>query len=369
MVVYLITFLFFIVFSFIEVRTNVAINVKRKMYFFLFIWVVFLIGTRWETGTDWADYFRHFLESTSYQIVLFNVLVGYEIGYGLFAFTVRSFTDNYSIFLVIHALVYYHFIFKANKVLSPLPFVSLLILFASTMGIVGSNKQLIAIAICLYSLKFLLEKKMIKFFLCVLIAFFFHTSALLFLVYFFLNKDFKKYYVVLALVLAIIIGKSSLPNMLFDTLSGYLGGAVADKAEMYSENKMSETTLSLVGLLRRLLFFFIFFINYDKIVKKFPTYRVLFNGFTFGLIIYFMFSNSFVILVGRGSFYFNTMECFLMASQLLLFPSKKERAYLLVLFFCYAYFIFHQSISEYPQLFFPYKGLFINESFTRNFTN
>ena len=369
MTIYLIIFLLFIVFSFIEVRTTVSVFVKRKLYFFLFFFIVFLIGLRWETGTDWVEYLRHFTESTSTQVLLINILLGYEIGYGFFVFVVRSFTDNYSVFLLLHALIYYYFLFRSNKFLSPFPFISLLVLCSSTMGIVGSNKQLIAIAICLYSLEFLLNKKRIKFFLCVFVAFLFHTSALIFFVYYFFNRDFKKYYIIIALVLGFVIGRSTLPNLLFDSFANFLGGAAAYKAEIYSENKLSETTLSLIGVFRRILFFIIFFINYDAIVKKFPTYRLLFNGFSFGLLIYLMFSNSFVILVGRGSFYFNIMECFLLASQLLLFPSKKERSYLLILFFVYGYFIFHQSISEYPQLFLPYKGVFINESFERIFSN
>ncbi|WP_343588615.1 EpsG family protein [Flavobacterium sp.] len=357
MFIYLITFLLFICFSFLEVRTDISERTKKYLYTFLFFFLVFQVGFRWQTGTDWFDYLRHFAQSTSYEAVLINVLLGYEIGYGSFVFLVRSFTDNYTVFLVLHAVLYYFLVFKANKILSPFPFLSLLVFYASTMGILGSNKQLIALAICFYSLKYLLDGKSFKFFLLVFIAFLFHTSALLFLIYYFLNRDIKKKYILLSLVLAIVIGKSSLPNLLFSNFANFLGGALADKAEKYGDNNLSATSLSLIGLIRRLLFFSLFFINYDKITSKFPTYKLLFNGFFVGLLIYFLFSGSLIVLAGRGSFYFNIMECFLMSSQLLLFKSKKDRAYLLLVFFIYSYFIFFQSIAEYPELFIPYNGV------------
>lgn len=364
---YLLTFILFIVFSYLEIRTNIDVSIKNKLYVFLFFFIVFQVGLRWETGTDWFPYFNNFSETTSYQVVLINVLLGYEIGYGFFVYAIRTLTDNYSVFLVVHAVVYYFLIFKANKFLSPFPFLSLLLFYTSTMGILGSNRQLIALGICFFSLQYIIDKKPLKFFLLVFTAFLFHTSALLFLAYYFLNRDFKKYYIVLVIVLAFLIGKSSLPNYLFASFGNFLGETASNKVELYTDRELSETSLSVIGLIRRLIFFFIFFLNYDKIVQKFPTYRLLFNGFAVGLAIYFMFSSSFIILVGRGGYYFNIMECFLLASQLLLFKSSKERSYLLLFFFVYAYLIFYQSISEYPHLFIPYKGVYINTSFERIF--
>ncbi|OIV43204.1 hypothetical protein BKM63_03050 [Flavobacterium johnsoniae] len=220
-------------------------------------------------------------------------------------------------------------------------------------------------AICLYSLKFILEDKNRLFFLYVFLAFLFHTSALFFLIYYFLNRDFKRYFVVGALVLAIIIGKSSIPTYAFSSFANFLGGASSDKAEGYVLNQLSETSLSLTGLIRRLLFFVLFLVNYDFLVKKWQSYRLIFNGYVFGLCIYFLFKDTFIILVGRGGFYFNVMECFLLASQLLLFKYKKERSYILLILLIYACLIFYQSISEFPMLFLPYKGIFINEYFPR----
>ncbi|MCV9927431.1 EpsG family protein [Flavobacterium sp. LS1R49] len=367
MAIYIFIFILFFLFSYLEIRTSIEASQKNVLYIILYSFLVLLVGFRWETGTDWNQYLKNFTNSTSIDTIIVNILLGFEIGYGLFTFFIRSLTDNYTVFLVIHAILYYFLIFRANKQLSPFPFVSLLVFYVSTMGILGSNRQLIALAICLFSLKFVLEKKAFKFFLCVLIAFLFHTSALLFIVYYFLNRHFSKVFIILVLLGAIIIGKSSLPGMLFSNIASLLGGASASKVDIYSENVVSETSLSLVGLIRRILFFILFFVNYKILSIKFLPYKLLFNGFFLGLVIYFLFSSSFIALAGRGSFYFNVMECFLLSSQLLLFKSKRDRAYLLLIFFVYSYLIFFQSISEYPELFIPYKGVFINTDYFREY--
>lgn len=368
MEIYIFTIIILLIFSVIEIRFDLTEVQYRGMTIFAYCLLVFQVGFRWETGTDWFPYRDNFTESTSYKIVLDNAILGYEIGYGVFVWIIRLFTSEYTVFLVVHAVIYYYLIIKANKFLSPYPFISLLLIYTTTMGILGSNRQLIAIGLCFYSLQFILyDRKPLKFFLLVLLAFFFHKTALLFLFYYFLNRDFNKQLIILALILAFLIGKSSLPNFLFMNFSDLLGETSAQKAQLYVDKELSKTALSLIGLIRRLLFFSVFMISYDKIVVKFPTYKLLFNGFTLGLIIYFMFSSSFIILVGRGGYYFTIMECFLLASLLLLFDSRTDRAYLLIFYFVYAYFIFFQSISEFPHLFTPYKGIFINSSYIRRF--
>ncbi|KIC03409.1 hypothetical protein OA88_03290 [Flavobacterium sp. JRM] len=357
----------FSLFAYLEVRLHLTEYNKNVLYYIMFFCLIILVGFRWETGTDWTAYLKHFNNAGSVERIFLDILLGFEIGYGYSVYLFRLFTNNYTVFLVIHALIYYLLIFKANKELSPYPLISMFIFYTSTMGILGANRQLIALSICLCSLKFVVNKKPFKFLLSVALAFTFHTSALFFLVYYFLNRDFKKYFLITFLLMTIIVGKSSLPTYVFSSFADFLGGAASVKADVYSNNELSETSLSLTGLIRRLLFFVFFLYNYDVLVKKWPIYKLIFNGYLFGLGIYFLFKDTFIILVGRGSYYFNIMECFLLASQLLLFRYKRDRSYALFILILYACLIFFQSIAEFPSLFLPYKGVFINESFEREY--
>lgn len=367
MIIYFFTIFILFIFSFLEISNLLSQRYLKLCNVLLYLLLVIQVGLRWETGTDWLPYLNNFLDTVSVDIVLVNSLLGFEIGYGFLVYSIRSITQDYTVFLLIHALVYYYLIFKANRQISPLPSLSLLLFYVATMGVLGSNRQLIALAICLCSLQYVVERKPIKFFLLIGVAFLFHTTALLFSVYYFLNRDFKKHYIYGALIFAFIIGKTSIPNLLFSGLGNLLGGASASKAEIYSEkDSLGNFSLSIVGLIRRLFYFVVFYLSYDKLSKKLKTYKLVFNGFLFGLVFYFLFSNSLLILVNRGSIYFNVMEVFLITSLPFLFKTHKDKIIIIFILFLYSFYLFFQSISVYSDLFLPYKGVFINSEYKRN---
>ncbi|OXB05325.1 hypothetical protein B0A81_15355 [Flavobacterium plurextorum] len=366
MIVYIITFLLFLIFGYLDFCVDLNVKKKNLLYGILFLILVIQVGLRWETGTDWIVYRDNFENTTSIQMVLLGVLDGFEIGYGLFVYLIRDFTDNYAVFLFVHAVIYYLLILKANKQLSPYPIISLLIFYAGTMGVLGSNRQLMALAICLFSLQYVfINKKPFYFFLLVAFASLFHTTAIIFVVYYFLDRDFKKYQIILVLGLSFIIGKTALPSLMFSSFGSMLGGTAAMKAEIYSNtDKIPDASLSLIGLIRRIIYFALFLYNYDKLTRKIKSYRLLFNGFAFGLAFYFLFADTLIILVNRGSLYFNIMESFLLTSQLLLFVPK-DRGYVLFFISLYSILLFYQSISAYDDLFIPYEGIFINTDLHR----
>ena len=364
MLIYLITILLLSLLSIYDILIRFDNTSKKLVYWGAYIFIVLQVGLRWETGTDWEAYLSNFNLTDSTEIVLINALTGFELGYGLFTLFIKTITNNYTIFLLIISIIYNYLFFDFNFRFSPFPFLSLLLIYTSTMGVLGSHRQLIALGLCLFSLKYLISGRNIIFFLFVIVAFLFHSSSILFCIYYFLNRNFNKYVIIFSLLLAFVLGKSSLPNYIFNSVGTIIGGASRDKAEFYI-NATSGTSLSFIGLLRRIIYFFLFFYFYSPLKNKIANFHLLFNGFVFGLIFYFLFSNSLLILVSRGSLYFNIMENILLASLIILFGLKKDKIILVFVFTIYSYFSFHQSISIYPDLFLPYKGIFLNSDFKR----
>jgi hypothetical protein len=134
--------------------------------------------------------------------------------------------------------------------------------------------------------------------------------------------------------------------------------------EMYKDD--SEVyQLGILGLIKRFLFIGLFIYNYKLLTAKLSYYKIIFNGYFIGLIIYFLFSSSILVLVNRGSLYFATMEALLLSSQFLLIKNKHYKVNVLILLFIVTIFLFYQSIAGYPDLFLPYKGIFINSDFHR----
>ena len=232
MSIYVITIAILLLFSHIEISgaDSATRYVMLLIAFFIF---VAQIGLRWEMGTDWTPYRDHFEQEHTWESVLLNVIIGFELGYGLFVWFIHSISDNYTVFLLAHAIIFYILIFKATNHLSKYPILTLLLFYAVMMGLTGSNRQLLALAICLYSLKYAINKKFVPFLLCISIATLFHTSALLFSFYYLFNRDLKKRTIFSLLTLSIVIGFSSIPSFVFNSIAGFFGETLSQKAEYY----------------------------------------------------------------------------------------------------------------------------------------
>ena len=365
--IYIFTLAILLLFSFLELRANINVIQQNFMLIFVYSLMVFQVGFRWQTGTDWEPYYEHFIEMRSVSDVYYT-LTGFEKGYSFFVLIVKNLWNSYTAFLVVHALLYYFLIFSAFKKFSPYVFISLLVFYATSIGVMGSNRQLIALGICLFSLRYVFNKNAIAFLILVGLAFMFHTSAILFSIYYFLNRDINKYLIFAILILSFIIGKTNLPILAFTFVGENVGGTAATKVLRYQEIFDDETNLltqSLLGLLKRIFFLGLFIYNYKYLASKIGYYKIIFNGYIVGLVIYFLFSSSILVLVNRGSLYFTAMEALLLSSQFLVLKNKHYQVNFLLVLFIICVFLFFQSIAGYPDLFIPYKGIFINSDFFR----
>lgn len=367
MLIYIITFLILLIFSFLELRSNLTQEQHRAMAFFVFCLLVFQVGLRWQTGTDWDSYLLHFEEINTVADV-FNSITGFEQGYSFFVLAVKSIWNSYTGFLMAHALVYYILVFSAFKKLTPYFFISITLFYATNMGVLGANRQLVALGVCLFALRYVLDRSYIKFFLCIGFAFFFHSTAIMFAIYYFLHRDIQRFWIFAILIVSFIIGKTGLPFFLFSFLGDNIGGMGSAKVLYYTERYQEDSELyrlGVMGLVKRLVFIGLFIYNYEYLTTKLSYYKLIFNGYFVGLIIYFLFSSSILVLVNRGGLYFATMEVLLLASQFLLLKDKNHKVGMLIIIFLASIFLFYQSLANYADLFIPYKGIFINSDFHR----
>lgn len=367
MIIYFFTILLLFIFSIVETNYSVKVNTSRIMLFSIYLLLIIQVGLRWETGTDWNPYLYHFNSITDYASTS-PLKNGFEYGYNLLVWVIKLVFSNYSFFLVIHAIIYYYLIIKSFQRYSSNLFLSLLMFYTLTMGMLGSNRQLIALAICIYAIRFVIEKKPFLFLLFIGLAISFHTTSFLFLIYYFLNREIKPKFLILILGGTFIIGHSQLPIILFTHIGDLIGGNTAIKTLSYLEGAkevLSKFELSFIGLLKRLLFVLFFYYNRKKISEKLIYYNVMLNGYIVGIAFYFLFANTLLVMLSRGSLFFNVMEPLLIASQICLFKGKLNKSIALTILLVFSIFFFFQSISGYPELFLPYKGIFINADYQR----
>jgi hypothetical protein len=366
--IYIITVFLIFIFGLIEIYFKNYFGYNKILKIILYLFLVITIGLRWETGVDWNNYLNNFENTNDFETALINIIGGYEIGYGILVLVFKIISNNYSLFLLFNAFFFYWGIFRMAKKYSPFFFVSILLYYSTNLGMVGANRQLIAIVICLWGLDFVLKKRFIYFFLIILIGSLFHTSAFLFVVYYFINIDFNKTVLFLFLFIISIIGKTELPYLFFNKFGVYFGELASSKTSIYSESlgdNLKAANLSFFGFLKRLVLLAIFTYNYKILSQRFTYYKLLYNGYFIGIVIYLLFSSSFLILVNRGALYFNIMECCLISSQFVLFKNKSDQIKIFIILLFISVGLLIQSISTYPDLFIPYKSLFFNTNYSR----
>ncbi|MCK9401552.1 MAG: EpsG family protein [Bacteroidales bacterium] len=370
MTLYISTILLLFIFSIIDVNYTLAFNTRRWMSIIVYLLLVIQVGLRWETGTDWSTYLRHF-ESINNATPNSLLHTEVEYGYNLFVWLATLIFSDYSYFLLIHAIIYYYLIFKSFQRYSPYLYLSLMLFYTLSMGVMGSNRQLIALAICIYALRYVIEKKTIYFFLFIFLAASFHLSSFLFITYYFINFKIKPSMLISFLGISIIIyiiGNTQISTQAFSYLGHFMGDLVSAKTSFYLDNAkdtFSGGKPTIIGLIKRLILFSIFSYNRKTLSEKLPYYNIMFNGYTLGILIYFIFANSLLVMISRGSLFFNIMEPLLISSQILIFKRKENKVAIIFILLVFSFFFFFQSISPYPDLFLPYKGIFINSDFHR----
>lgn len=366
MLIYILTISLLFIFSILEFYFKLNIKLKNILIGITFFIIVLQYAFRWETGTDWSSYLEHFIAVTNLNSFK-NLDNLFEPGYNILVYIFKLFSASYSGFLLLHSLIYFSIMFSSIREYSNNPLLTLTIFYTSTIGIMGSNRQLLALSICLYGLRYIFTQKK-KFYIFVGLACFFHITALLFILYLFFNKEINIKYIVLLIFAAIIIGKTEIPINVFSVLTSYFTGITSDKSKFYLSELNSldkDVSLSILGLIKRLALLALFYINRKKMRQINSYFNLFFNSYVFSLIIYFLFSSSLMILINRGSIYFNFSEIFLLSIFLfsVTSPIIRNIAFIFILFLSGTFF--YISINPFKEYFIPYKGIFYNTDFKR----
>jgi hypothetical protein len=359
MTIYIFSILLLFVFSCLELNVAMSPATKKAITLFAYIFLVLQVGLRWETGTDWNNYLQHFESINSFSSAS-PTLMSPEYGYNVAIWFIKIFFSNYSVFLIIHASVYYYLIFDSMKRYTGILFLPLMVFYCVTIGYTGSNRELIAVAIGLYALRYICDERNIYYYLLVAVACMFHASALILLLFVLFKRKIRPVALLLILVCSITIGASRFPELLFSAVGNLLGGLSLSKTTVYINNapgSILDSGLTVFGLFKRLAFLSLFYCNRRLLSEKLRYYNVMLNAYIAGVILFFLFANSLPIMVSRGSLYFYVLETLLLASQVHLLIRRSSKLVMASTLCVLSVVFFLQSISAYPELFIPYRGI------------
>lgn len=368
---YLSILFLFLLFSFSDVFGRLSKKNLSICWIFSFCLLIFQDGLRWETGTDWVPY------STYFDQCLDIADDKFEWGYAFLSKLIRIFTSEYTIFLIAHALILYLLVFSSIKRYAINPFLSLFLYYCATLPVLGMNRQFLALGICIYSIRYIAERKSYHFIGCIVIAMFFHISAIIFFISYVFYRAFgTKFYLVLLLT-ALGISISGIVNKLPLNIFLLLSSDAADKMSFYADdfnsgNVSINPLFVLLSLSKRLIWIVIILMYVYNKKRGDRCFVVLFNIYVFSLLFYIVFNNTILqIVVSRGLLYFNIVEIFIIPYALTAFKNNAGKKILFIALILFGVTNLKKGIDSYAppgettDLFVPYKGVFINTDYIR----
>lgn len=349
--------LIFLVLSFFESQNMSKLKKSACFIFCLVLWW-FLESFRWESGTDFYNYYNNFnglkindIKADRFELG-YNLLVLFCRDYLHFTFYVYN-----SVYYAAIFVLYYFSIRKATQ--NPILF--LCIFFCLAIGLMGSSRQLMALSIMFFATVYFLDKKKIWFILFILLASFFHRTIIICLLFIFFNNSIRYTYWLFIIISAFLLQINGLTSVVLEKIIIFLPKSFSERLDGYMLLPSEGTNIKtfLFGIFRRILPIIFFFIYKEKIItfwKRDNIYYIL-NILLLSLFAYILLSFKFTFIISRISIYFIIFEILFYSMLIPIFV--KEGKYIhtisLVLFFLVLSF---RSIAMYPYLFLPYKTIF-----------
>jgi transmembrane protein EpsG len=260
--------------------------------------IVLFVGLRYDVGADYLSY-----EVIFRRVSIPGGQILVEPGYLYLNKLVLLFTDRFfwlTTTIVIIQVVCLHFALKDFEYYT----FGLFVFITMNLGsLVNEMRQYLAIALFLYSIRFIINRSLGKYLICILIGASFHYSLVLITpIYFILSKKLQPYVYPLLFVFILAISKTGI----FDKLFGYIIQISPYAYYLDMDESSKVHTASGLGFLIKNILGFIILLCYKPILEKYPKYTVYLNLYFAFLIARNLFFNIGILM--RLTLYFQIAE-------------------------------------------------------------
>jgi hypothetical protein len=255
-------------------------------------------GIRWQVGVDHLNYLA-FYENlrNGGEFRSSGLEIGFDYITKLFADLGLHFTFYFAFWAFLQIFFIYYAVRNERYLL---PFLGIVIVMGPEyLSWMNGIRQMLAACMFIYSIQFIQNKSVIKYFLTLFLAFLIHKSAILLLIFYFIpqkNYFYNRYFNLLLLFICVIIG---LNPYWIQTLTFFENALVTIGYEAYSENLdvfIDERREMVFGPRRiAVLLLNVFTIWYAPILKKVfknTNYLTYFNFAFLGSLFYNLFANT-----------------------------------------------------------------------------
>lgn len=317
--------------------------------------LVFSSGLRYNTGRDYENYKLLYQEASSYDE---SIAMEMEIGYSALVHILNNADLKVWSFFTICAFLTYVLFFYSYRGYWDILYLG--VFFYLTYGFYfysfNGVRQAVAMSFLAVAIRYVIERKPLKYLLAIIIGALMHKSLYLFLpFYFFIHRmrlNDKIWYILFFISLGLhfvpftdLLDLSFITDLISDTEVDYSG--YADNLDE-SANDTAQITL---GYLVRVNIGFFILSFYKKITSLNPSSLAYYNLALIGILLYNAFSH--ILFMTRINYYFLLFSVFVLSFIVQhLFDSKKKilaNSVIIVFVFLYCYGIYkgENGVSPY----------------------
>lgn len=275
---------------------------NRRLILTAYLVVLLFIGLRGFVMTDFISYYPYFEMIHGFDSIPDVILLkGWEPGYVVYTYICKLLFPNYFVWNFLSCLIDLALLYIVFSRYSCNHLFSLLVFFvigglSLEMNVLRTGK---AVFIFLLSIRYIEERKPLKYFGLIIIAIFFHFSAILYLpLYFILHKKIPVYGLLAIFIGGVIIlfFDLSFVSSVLSHLTIFQDGDSrgAELMNRYS-GSMSAYRLSF-GTVERVITYIVLSFIYTKRLHKGNSDIIFYNLYIYVFIVYFYFSASHVLV-------------------------------------------------------------------------
>ncbi len=263
----------------------------RRWYYFIIVMMMLTAGLAYGLSPDWLAYWNAFEGASTVSFTELGYLaemVDMEYGYMLLNKLVSALGLGYASFTLIIAIIALTLKSITIYRYGGYVFMALLMYFIPTYLFEEHVhvRQGLASAIMLFSVKYIIERKLWKFLICFVIAFLFHKAVVAFiLAYWIVKIRMNNTTIILIVVGAIVFNLFGL-SAAIDGIMQFMPFGVAETYNDYVNELMDRGVLG--DIVKVLTVFAILLFN-KNVTEKDPLFAYFRNLYIFGVVIYFFF--------------------------------------------------------------------------------
>lgn len=355
----MIIILFFLLLLFTILEHQRRYNFHWALFVFSLFSIVLLESIKFDSGIDFWNTYNHYqffnLNDTRYR---YEFLYKYSV---YFFRNVLNFSYPFFLFFY-YSVIYSLYYFSFNKI-TKYPITALLLVFACTVGLFGSNRQLLAIAIGFFAYIYFLKEKKISYLFFILIAAFFHYSAFIYVFLFFLDRRINHKIWIVTLFALLLFNITGINFTIFNfVISNFAPEKIVNIIKGYNigfAKMQSNYYMFIVGIVRRGLPIFLM-IRYKNFLQDKSYYQLLLNTLFFSLTTYVFFFGKLEYMSSRVSVYFIILEVILYVCLIPIMNKMGRKNLYLIFLLLFAGMEFVRYVFVDPRPFVPFKTLFFS---------